>query len=52
VRRFGTANEKTEVLIVGGGPVGMVLSQMLTQFKVCNKVIERNEENPKQHDKR
>jgi len=40
------------VLIVGGGPVGMVLSQMLNKFKISNVILERTEENPEDYDQR
>jgi cation diffusion facilitator CzcD-associated flavoprotein CzcO len=32
---------KTDVLIVGGGPSGMVLSSMLNHFGVNNIILER-----------
>jgi len=43
-RAFSTSIEKSleaEVCIVGSGPVGMVLSNMLNRFKVSNIVIEK-----------
>ena len=45
IAAFSTSIEKnnieTEVCIVGSGPVGMVLSNMLNRFKVSNVVIEK-----------
>lgn len=32
---------KTKVCIVGSGPVGMVLSNMLNKFEVPNVIIEK-----------
>ena len=42
----------TDVCIVGAGPVGLVLSRMLTKFGVSNAVIERfasHQDHPKAH---
>lgn len=36
----------TDVVIVGGGPVGMVMSSMLNSFGVRNVVLEKSGENP------
>lgn len=43
---------ETDVCIVGSGPVGMVLSRMLTKFNVSNIVIEQRQalqNHPKAH---
>lgn len=43
---------QTNVLIVGGGPVGMVLSRVLSKFKVTNMVLEKHTQiskHPKAH---
>ena len=42
----------TDVCIVGAGPVGLVLSRMLTKFNINNTVIERyasHQDHPKAH---
>ena len=42
----------TDVLIVGGGPSGMVLSSMLNHFGVSNLILERQnkvQDHPKAH---
>lgn len=38
--RPGDKELETDVCIIGSGPVGMVLSRMLTKFKVKNIVLE------------
>jgi 2-polyprenyl-6-methoxyphenol hydroxylase-like FAD-dependent oxidoreductase len=43
---------KTQVCIVGAGPVGMVLSKMLSKFGVDNVLLEKKDEmqsHPKAH---
>ena len=43
---------ETDVCIVGSGPVGMVLSRMLTKFNVSNVVLEQSaalQNHPKAH---
>ncbi len=47
-----TKSTETDVLIVGAGPVGMVLSAILNHFKIDNKIIERQQkiqDHPKAH---
>ena len=39
-----SAMERTEVIICGGGPTGMLLSACLGQMEVANVVLEREEE--------
>jgi hypothetical protein len=45
IRKFSSAlARQTDVCIVGAGPVGMVLSLMLSKFGVSNIVIERSKQ--------
>jgi len=43
-RSFARVSGKTDVdvLIVGAGPVGMVLSTMLDSFNISNKMLEQS----------
>ena len=51
-RYFASFTSQTDVLIVGAGPVGMVLSAMLTHFRVDNTIIDKAhslQDHPKAH---
>ena len=46
IRTFSSASgadRSVDVCIVGGGPVGMVMSIMLDKFNVSNLVLEQSE---------
>jgi len=51
-RHLSSKSVSTKVCIVGSGPVGMILSRMLSKFGVENKVLEKYpslQNHPKAH---
>ena len=43
-RRFSSATQETDVVIVGGGPTGLLLSNLLSQYKARHILLESKAE--------